>query len=321
MLIRPLDAHQKYREYLSNDLVALQKEVWIDVDCPVCKSPKFKIWCEKDFLKYKTCSDCGLVYLSPRPNELSIENYYKKSVSASFFHEHILLAAEMARKPLFQARWKQVQSLLKNQNNIQMIDYGSSIGSFLKCVDDDIPRVGVELNEWARAYANKCKINTFYSLDAIYKSSNTLTNFLTAWEVLAHVTNWDLFNEELKQVFQKGGIITLTTPNIDSIEYQILGLHHPNVQFPFLQFFSPKSIRGWLLSQGFEIEEIKTPGQMDLETIAEGFLHQSRSNWPNGLTRILYDQSEAWVQFRQLIQDALVQTGLSGHMFVAAYKK
>ncbi len=321
MLIRPIDAHNKYREYLTCDLENLQKEAWGEVNCPVCKSGEFKLWCQRDFLTYKTCSSCALVYLSPRPTELTIQNYYKKSSSASFFHEHILLPTEATRSSLFEARWDQVKSLLKNQSKMQIIDYGSSIGSFLKSVGPQMSVIGVELNEWALAYANKCKINTVSSIDKVEISSDSSINILTAWEVLAHVTNWDIFNQDLKKVFQKGGYITLTTPNSESIEYQLLGSNHPNVQFPFLQFFSPQSISTWLQTQGFELIDLQTPGKTDLQTIAQELTLQAQSNWPPILKKIFYDESTPWIQFRQLLQDALVKTQLSGHMFVAARKK
>ena len=76
--------------------------------CPGCQSETSRAVFEKSGLTYRECDRCKSVYVSPRPTEEALVNFYRSSKSSRFWRERILPETREARREkLFRprARW------------------------------------------------------------------------------------------------------------------------------------------------------------------------------------------------------------------------
>lgn len=321
MIIRPVAAHKKYRRLLNKDLDALfapKKRGKKKRACPACSKSV-----PKHFLKrapYVMCGSCCLVYMDSLPGNDEVNSYYRSSASASFFHEFVLApTAAVRRKNLFNARLDWMAQFMKSRTGV-CLDVGASIGTFVEALRSRrFTPIGLELNAQALSIGRHKGLPLVQNLDELDDHlDGRFLDAVTAWEVLAHVPEPIAYFKTIVKRMKKGAYFFLTTPNTASAEYGILKENHPNFVFPFLQLFSPGSIRIFFKKVGLKVVALDTPGNMDLENIRAHL--PENSDLPDFAQKILKSE-EPWARdFRSRLQESLKSSGLSGHMRVVARK-
>src|SRR3989304_7432583 len=66
--------------------------------CPGCRSTASRVVFEKSGMAYLECDHCRSVYVSPRPPEEALVDFYRNSRSARFWREQILPAPKETRR-------------------------------------------------------------------------------------------------------------------------------------------------------------------------------------------------------------------------------
>jgi len=94
-------------------------------------------------------------------------------------------------------------------------------------------------------------------------------DIIIAGEIIEHLVNTDLFISEIYRILKKGGILILTTPNVNSLDRRIMTLFGKNAffeasfSFPknssgHLRFFNKPLLINFLRKNKFKIMDIKT---------------------------------------------------------------
>ncbi len=318
--LRPQELHAQYQQLQIATLASLfaGAEGWPVRPCPLCGATTHALVVDRGNRRYVRCASCSLVFLHALPPLAAIQDYYQRSAASSFFHEHILAVSEAGRRDrVFRPRLARLAEFgVKNPG--KLLDVGCSIGTFVDLArENGWQAVGYELNAKAVAVAHGHARAVFSSWPEVELAVSPPFHVITAWEVIAHLETPQIQVAEYLQRLRPGGVFILTTPNVEALEYQVLGDSHSNFDFPFLQFFSVHTIRRLLDSVGARLVHIETPGQMDVETIRNHYIGNKTDLTPPFIELFLSDTPTAQ-QFRQAFQQALVASHASGHMLVVA---
>ena len=110
--IRPQELFNRYLELSrsDNENFFSDHRHFVEVACPACDGSGHEPGLTKLTFSYRLCSDCGSLYLSPRPPIAMYDLYYRESESIKFWGTHFCKeTAEPRREKILRPRAKLVE--------------------------------------------------------------------------------------------------------------------------------------------------------------------------------------------------------------------
>lgn len=239
----------------------------IEVDCFLCgcKDKLILFHCEDiewkvpgEFYMAK-CLGCGLVYVTPQPQESEIGKFYPK---AYYFR----LAGEALPESYIRRLNKKLASrtaLIKRfKKEGKLLEIGCGDGSFLNFIKDKgFDVYGLDFSQDAASQA-KDKIGSDRVFcgrikDAAYPVENF--DVICLFEVLEHFNNPFEILSEVKKLLKKDGVLIATVPNFGCLERNLLGRCWYGVDVPrHLHHFTDKSLKSLITKADFKIIFLKS---------------------------------------------------------------
>ncbi|MGB9872409.1 MAG: class I SAM-dependent methyltransferase [Anaerolineae bacterium] len=251
----------------AENLISEIGQFWEIVNCTLCGSESWiahltrgdlNLFLEGEFSLVR-CSECGLVYLNPRPTRSQVSllypiyydqfnfNIHKRRFWASLDHNYGLL--------------KRCKSVLRYKDQGRLLDVGCATGDFLDAMRKrpGWEVYGVEISESASEYARRylgLAVKTGDLEDVDYPEH--YFDVVTLWHVLEHL--YDPLNA-LKKIhlwLKPDGILIFNTPNLDSLDARLFGPYWIGYDLPrHLQIFSPNTLRILTDKSGFRIVDMR----------------------------------------------------------------
>lgn len=325
--MRPIDLHNQallLREKSGVEFFVIEKDIFIDTDCPVCKhknNSKLE-FCKYGFSHLK-CYDCNTLYVSPRPPEYKLFEYYDKYEAPNFWTK-LLTTTNNDRKYLQHLprveKLKRIIEESKNEKKL-FVDLGAGNGNFSKAVDEskifnevlatDISDECVESCKNQGLITKKCTIKEF--------DDNTI-DCIAFNDLIEHLFDPSIFINDCFDKLKENGILMLSTPNGEGFDFKILKDKTENITPPeHLQYFNPKSIKLLLEDTGFEIVDISTPGILDVSIIKRQINDKKFDiKSSNEFLDFIYSLNDTILE--NSFQEFLKSNNLSSHMLVFAKK-
>lgn len=187
--------------------------------CFVCNSDNQRPLFSKKGWQFVSCNECGFVYVNPRLSEEDVASIYKES---SWFvgkrHDSKegknYLKGEIAYIERAKTDIKGIKRYIQGGT---ILDIGAGVGHFLSVAKADGWNVyGVEISSFA---ANICKekgLNVFIGTFSNAQYKNDMFDVITAFDVLEHVVEPNLFMEEVFRILKKDGLFVVSVPNVAS---------------------------------------------------------------------------------------------------------
>ncbi len=199
------------------------------------------------------CGRCGFRYLDPRPSRADIGDYYP-----TVYYTHV------ARSNEEDARTYAIPYELVSRHGRpgRLLDVGAGDGAFLALLERNgwSEVYGVEPDEMAAGVAREHR--------GLSVSEGALPDFpleegayatITMLEVIEHLHEPLEALRALHRALQPGGRLILTTPNIDGVEFRLLGSRSISLQVPrHLVFFDRETMVHALEVSGFDVTMITT---------------------------------------------------------------
>src|SRR3990172_4224851 len=113
--IKPYAKLEEYRRLTEEDVRGrlLTAGEFTPCPCPGCRSGSSQMVFQKSGMCYRECDECRSVYVSPRPPEEALVDFYRNSRSARFWREQILPETkETRRAKVFRPRAQWVLNVL-----------------------------------------------------------------------------------------------------------------------------------------------------------------------------------------------------------------
>lgn len=192
------------------------------------------------------CLQCGLVRTDPLPDEKELLDRYS-DVEETLYADNI-----GSRFKTFRYNLDKVTSFLPK--NGKLLDVGANCGAFLKIASEaGYQAQGIEPSRWCAEYANKnlgqnVKNGTVFDLDPSEKDFDIVTMF----DVLEHLRDPIKELNAVNQRMKKGGVLIISTLDIDTIFPKLLGKKWPWLMDMHIYYFNRGIIEQMLKRTGFK---------------------------------------------------------------------
>jgi 2-polyprenyl-3-methyl-5-hydroxy-6-metoxy-1,4-benzoquinol methylase len=199
----------------------------------------------KEWGRHVRCRSCQLIYVNPIEKAGKINEAYsqRKSVDASII-----------RKGRLTVSASQVGLIRQYKNGTYLLDIGCGEGFFLfNAARAGYATKGVELSQDAAEYARR-----EFGLDVEAQPFEELRfpddhfDVITLWQVLEHVPYPLMILKKAHRILKPGGLLALSTPNIQGVPARILGRRWWNIRRLHINQFTTKTLTTVLENAGFK---------------------------------------------------------------------
>ena len=257
------------------------------VACRVCaENKKIKVEFIKNSYKLLKCPTCGLTYLDYNPKLWQITKFY----SANYFKGcgldfgyYNYFAEKTNLVKIGEKRLEEIERLTKIG---KILDVGCATGFFLEVAKNRGWQVsGLEISSFAGNVAKK-KFGKNIIIGELKEDTFPKNYFdsVTLWDTIEHLPNPKNTLKIIYKNLKNGGVLALSTGNIESLLAQISGRSWHLYHLPeHLSFFSPKTIAKLLENCGFKVISISHPGSY---YTLEYLVRRASGSYPNRLIKI-----------------------------------
>ncbi len=223
--------------------------------CPLCKQDsRFHFRTSdlnrkitREIFHYFRCSSCGLIFLSPIPNELG--KYYPNdyySIPSSI--------SEIAKAAEFE-RYK-IDIVKQFASGGRLLEIGPAYGTFIYLAKEagfDAEAIEMDSNccRFLQGVIGVKAICSNDPIEALKKLDDY--NVIALWHVIEHLPDpWKTL-EAISKKLQPGGILAIAAPNPESFQFRVLGRFWPHVDAPrHLQLIPLSLLTKQMLSLGLK---------------------------------------------------------------------
>ena len=310
--IRPSDALHRFHAAATRDARTYLTDL-APIDCPACGGDSVPAF-ERDGFGYRECSDCESVFTSPRPTATAVSRFYEDTEAGRLRVEYFQAAGRERMANVVRPRLDWVANYVANStpDGILMVDLGGAYAGFLaEARKQDVAREchAVDVPGGLRADAQAAGAGVEPEPDP------GAADVVTAFEQLEHQASPVAFLSRARAFLKPGGWLFATTRTISGLDLQVLWDRVPYVFVPeHMNLLSVEGLHRILEVTGFEVVELSTPGQLDVELV-----EQSARDHDVALPRFLrYLFRHRGDQCRSDLQELLQRHRLSSHVRIAA---
>ncbi len=290
----------------------------VEVACPACASPQSTAaFSHYDFL-YRECEACASLFVSPRPSAENLTKYYATSSASRFRVQHFSRDTAQARRfHLLRSHADWMGQLIDEIGNTGTHSY-ADFETYSPRIFDEVYRLEL--------FDSLFTINPLSSIEGetdapVQRASAGQTetfSAISAFEKIEHQFSPNDFLRRIRALLAPGGLFFFTTRTIDGFDLQVLWDKAPYIFVPeHMNLLSIDGIRDLLQRSGFEMVELSTPGQLDLQLVEHASREDPSIQLPRTV-RYLLDKRDklAHRDFQAFLQ----KHRLSSHVRVAARK-
>lgn len=201
------------------------------------------------------CSQCGLVYLTPRPAQHELDKYYPDNYDAYLLPEQRRSMIEQwhSRRAL-RLKLDYIERFLPEQG--QLLDIGCATGSFLNEARERGWKVkGLEVVDkivlFAREYYHLEIITT--SIEGVSLPAESI-DAAVMWDVLEHLPSPRRALERIYNLLSARGMLFFSIPNLNSFDRYLFGRKWIGWDVPrHFNLFDSETIQILLKETGFQL--------------------------------------------------------------------
>jgi SAM-dependent methyltransferase len=241
------------------------------IRCNLCLADDGAVIAAKFNLTVVRCRQCSLVYTNPRPSLDFIWGRY----SREYFEQEYLpswgvRADQVNSEELYRRYLPTLDELRPYRQTNWLLDVGAGAGLFLHVAQRDGWQVqGVEIASGGVEFAR-----SRLGLDVI-QGRMTESNLpdhrydvVTLQETIEHLLDPMADLKEIHRVLRPGGVLSITTPNFNSLAYKLVGREW-SVLSPgeHLFYFTPQTLCAMLERTGFVNIDVRTNSALNPDQI------------------------------------------------------
>ncbi|MFH1727671.1 MAG: methyltransferase domain-containing protein [Pseudomonadota bacterium] len=326
--IKPYELFKKYLEIVDKEVkrLLIDKNDLKKINCPACKSDNSKFAFKKFGLAYAECLQCGSLYISPRPSDDKINKYFLKSRATAFWNEHILKKTIQSRvqhliRPEVMWVANTTGTFCKEPNTF--IEIKSRYPEFLEGIEQlKLFKEKIIIDPemlLSESFVDKNGFTIIKDLDRNNECKNIKADVATGFYLLDRLSEPYELLKTLNSMLLDKGLLFLISTTISGLDLQVLW-ENSNAIFPpeNMNILSIEGFKILLDNCGFEIIELSTPGQLDLEYIKNAMKYNKNLQIPRFLSYFINNRDE---RAQERFQEFLQEVRLSSHLRIVARKK
>lgn len=219
--------------------------------CPACQGADAPAVFEKMGLPYRRCADCGLLFARPGTSRISYEDpQYFKALGLETKDPELRALKEATAS-------RRLADLVAAGAGAPMLEIGCGTGHFLEAARDRKP-VGVDISRTALALARARASRLAQASPAKLPFADGLFATIALYDTLEHLLDPREALGEAARVLKSGGLLHLTTPDIDGMPARFFGKRFPHVNPEHVCLFGRRSLARILDAAGFQVRTLGT---------------------------------------------------------------
>ena len=282
----------------------------INVDCYNCGSNQRESYASENGFNLVKCSNCGLLYVTPRPTQQEIDEANKSSIYKGKSPLRITGEFRESKVKTYLRILTELYGTQLMNSKKTWLDIGCGCGEFIKSLHEfsrgNVIASGLEPNiqkqETARARG----------LDVSYfnlKNHDKQYDYISLLNVFSHLPNPPEFILQCKAILQPGGELLLETGDTANIPADE---HYRPFQLPYEMSFASEDIVSDILRRcGFKIITIKKYPAFPFEVGTIKIIKELvKVFWPNKQSQIreLFDR---YKKSRKFITDMYIRAAIT----------
>ena len=220
--------------------------------CPVCRNPRLNPMRSRDRRFWRSCPRCGTWVFAPKEKAEAYPKDYYGGPVAKFSGWAQRLRTRFHRERALGVRQK------LNQKNGKIYDVGCGDGLFL----EEAARLGLRIagfepetmprNQAERRLGQTLDHKLFASLKSEKASA------ITCWQVIEHLEDPLPFLRACRQHLKPGGLLAISTVNLDSLQAKCFGGHWLHLDPPrHLWVGTLRRVIRMVQDSGFRVEKVR----------------------------------------------------------------
>ena len=324
--IRPDHLKQREAELFADDVARLvrHKHAFAHVACPACDTNEPDFAFEKFDMTFVRCAACQTMYVNPRPTPEILDDYYSNSTYYTFWNDYVFPASEQTRREkIFRPRAERTAAICHRLGvaTTTFLEVGAGFGTFCEELQSKNMFKKIIAIEPTPSLAETCRqrgIETIQEPIERVSPDRYKMDVVASFEVIEHLFSPADFIRRCYRLLAPGGLLILTCPNVKGFDIQVLGNISDSIDPEHLNYFHPESLSDLVTRNGFQVEEVSTPGKLDAELVRNKHLSGLFDLGDHPFLHQLL--IERWERVGDRFQDFLVNTGLSSHLWLVARK-
>ncbi len=167
---------------------------------------------------------------------------------------------------------------LKNPESVNVLDVGAGLGYMRKAFADyGFKHYGTEVSpQIASECASRFGFETWLGgLERVAEMAQGMRfNIITLWDVIEHLDDAEAAIRQLKEQLTQDGVIVIRTPNLMSIEREILGDFYYSFKLDHIVYFSSKSLSKMMRKLGLTTLSVETSSHLFKGFLGANYLYK-----------------------------------------------
>lgn len=236
------------------------------IACNLCGENDLLPFCPENGRGLVQCNNCGMVYVSPRPEARELfalygETYFRNDDSGEVGYTDYLKDEGNIRKT-FARRLKRLERFVRPGT---VLDVGCAAGFLLSEAEKRGWAVqGQDVSAYAVGY-----VEDRFGYPVQHGDLTTLDypegqiDLVTMWDVIEHVPDPRAYVEKVAILLRPGGVFSLATPDVDSFPARLTGKRWVGYKLSeeHVYYFSVKTLRQMLDEAGFDVIDVYHVGK------------------------------------------------------------
>lgn len=223
-----------------------------DDACPVCRhagmtpAAEGRVWRWQDrTYRLTACPACGCAHSDPLPDDVVLQDYYRRCFDYRWYEDHYAAKLEDARR--------RVREYLPFLLGNRILDYGGGRG-YLSQALREAGRESVTFDPYAAEQDPGAAWDALVSLHA-----------------LEHASDPEALVLEMKRYLRPGGRLLLAVPNFDALGYRRFGMAWVWAQPPIVHVyhFTARGLTALMERLGFRVVHCRYAERWDANRVAD----------------------------------------------------
>lgn len=311
--VKPHRLLDQYRRLLEEDVRSrlASSDQLISTGCPGCLSRDGKAVFEKLGMQYRQCETCRSLYVSPRPTEGLLVDFYRNSKSSLFWRERILPETrETRRDKIFTSRAHWLLDVVDEY--LPGAQLGVVAGYHNDLMIEELLRM--EENIFRLLVTNPIADMEFAHLESpnvvirpmLESRLSTLgqSDIFLAFDILDRCVDTDMLFSAAKKTLAPQGLLVGSTTLISGFDLQVLWDRSESIYPPDrMNVLSIEGLTALYERHGFEALELSTPGMFDVEIVRRCVQEAPQDDWPRFIQYLVENRDEEALQsFQEYLQ-------------------
>ncbi len=274
--------------------------------CPACQSTQFTDQFEKMTFNYRTCDDCGTMFVSNRPSDEVLYKYHQEAESHQYYVDEYLSTLKTQQADRFlnpRVNWILDSILEYDSPKKAYLDLRSKYPLLLDKIRDENKFSGLFFSR-PLFEMDRIPQEGFTEKEAFKSNIDRSLSVITAFDYLDSLFNPEEFIQQAHRILEDKGLLFLTTRCISGFDMQILWANSKSILPPHhITLFSIEGLVTYFETNGFAVRELSTPGQLDLDIVANALQIDSSLQIPQFIAYLIKSRDRnAHQSFKEFLQ-------------------